>query len=107
MAGKYHELAGEILTNVGGLANIESLTHCITRLRFRLKDEGKANKEVLEGLDDVIQVMQAGGQYQVVVGAKVDDLYDELLGEYNVPGLGEVPEDDAAVELVVTADELG
>ena len=80
MAGKYHDLAADILKNVGGLANVESLTHCITRLRFRLKDEGKADKEVLEGLDGVIQVMQAGGQYQVVVGAKVDDLYEELLG---------------------------
>ena len=82
MAGKYHDLAADILKNVGGLANVESLTHCITRLRFRLKDEGKADKEVLEGLDGVIQVMQAGGQYQVVVGAKVDDLYEELLGEF-------------------------
>lgn len=98
MAGKYHDLAADILEHVGGLANVESLTHCITRLRFRLKDEGKADKEVLEGLDGVIQVMQAGGQYQVVVGAKVDDLYEELLGEFKVPGLGEVDadEDDAA-----------
>lgn len=94
MAGKYHDLAGDILENVGGLDNVSSLTHCITRLRFRLKDEGRANKDVLEGLDGVIQVMQAGGQYQVVVGAKVDDLYEELLSEYDVPGNGEVPADD-------------
>ena len=79
MASKYHELAGEILQNVGGLQNVSGLTHCITRLRFKLKDEGKANKEVIEGLDGVIQVMQAGGQYQVVVGAKVDDLYEDLI----------------------------
>lgn len=94
MASKYHELAGEILQNVGGLENVSGLTHCITRLRFKLKDEGKANKEVIEGLDGVIQVMQAGGQYQVVVGAKVDDLYEDLITEYKVPGLGAVAADD-------------
>ena len=43
MAGKYHELAGEILSNVGGIENVNGLAHCITRLRFNLKDEGKAN----------------------------------------------------------------
>lgn len=97
MAGKYHDLAGDILENVGGLSNVNSLAHCITRLRFKLKDEGKANKEVLENLDGVIQVMQAGGQYQVVVGAKVDEVYDELLSEFNVPAAGAVAadEDDA------------
>lgn len=94
MAGKYHDLAGEILANVGGIDNVSSLTHCITRLRFKLKDEGKANKDVLENLDGVIQIMQAGGQYQVVVGAKVDDLYEELTGVFGVQGAGEVPEDD-------------
>lgn len=52
---KYDGLARIILTNVGGKDNVVSLTHCITRLRFTLKDESKANTEILEntdGMDD-------------------------------------------------------
>ena len=44
--GKYHELAKEIVKNVGGKENISGLVHCITRLRFTLKDEGKAKDDV-------------------------------------------------------------
>ncbi|MFL2060536.1 PTS transporter subunit EIIB [Marinilactibacillus psychrotolerans] len=44
----YEELAKEILDNVGGKENVNSLAHCITRLRFKLKDEGKANTEHLK-----------------------------------------------------------
>lgn len=94
MAGKYHDLAASILAGVGGIENVNTLAHCITRLRFKLKDEGKANKDELEGLDGVIQIMQSGGQYQVVVGSKVDDVYDELVKEYKVPAAGEVAADD-------------
>ncbi|MPM60932.1 PTS system beta-glucoside-specific EIIBCA component [bioreactor metagenome] len=46
--GKYSQLAKDIVKNVGGKENINSLTHCITRLRFKLKDESKANDEVLK-----------------------------------------------------------
>ena len=49
--GKYHDLAEKIVSNVGGKENINSLTHCITRLRFKLKDEGKANDDVLKNMD--------------------------------------------------------
>ena len=100
--GKYHELAGDILNNVGGLDNVKSLVHCITRLRFTLADESLANDEVISNLDGVIQIMKSGGQYQVVVGAKVEDLYDELLESYGVKGGGEVAEDD---DLEAAADD--
>lgn len=94
MASKYHDFAGEVLENVGGLANVKGLTHCITRLRFTLADEGKANTDHLKDMDGVITVMQAGGQYQVVVGNKVDDVYDTLVNEFGVKGAGEVPADE-------------
>lgn len=94
MAGKYHELAGQILEGVGGIENVNSLAHCITRLRFKLKDESKADGDAIGKLDGVIQIMQAGGQYQVVVGAKVDDLFDELVGEYKVPNAGAIDVDE-------------
>ena len=80
----YKKIANDILENVGGKANIKSVTHCFTRLRFVLKDEKKANKEVVEHLEGVISVVVAGGQFQVVCGAKVTKIYDavlEIIGE--------------------------
>ena len=96
--GQYHELAGEILKNVGGIENVKSVRHCITRLRFVLKDEKIANDDVISNLDGVIQVMKAGGQYQVVIGAAVDDVYEELVSGYKVPGVGAVAADDEPEE---------
>ncbi|HBB1845388.1 TPA: PTS transporter subunit EIIB, partial [Enterococcus faecium] len=66
--GKYQELARKIVENVGGKENINGLTHCITRLRFKLKNEEKANDEILKNMDGIVTVMRAGGQYQVVIG---------------------------------------
>ena len=77
--GKYQNLAKEIVKNVGGKDNVNSLTHCITRLRFKLKDESKANDDVLKQLSGVVTVMKSGGQYQVVIGNQVDDVYQEVL----------------------------
>lgn len=96
--GKYHELAGDILKNIGGIENVKNVRHCITRLRFTLKDEKVANDDAVSNLDGVIQVMKAGGQYQVVIGAAVDDVYDELVTEYKVPGVGAVAADDEATD---------
>ncbi|MGN0154519.1 MAG: beta-glucoside-specific PTS transporter subunit IIABC [Lachnospiraceae bacterium] len=75
MASKYDGLARIIIQNVGGKGNIASITHCITRLRFKLKDESKANTEVLKSTDGVVTVMQSGGQYQVVIGNHVPDVF--------------------------------
>lgn len=77
--GKYENLAKEIVKNVGGKENIVSLTHCITRLRFKLKDESKANDDVLKNMDGVVTVMKSGGQYQVVIGNHVPDVYAEVV----------------------------
>lgn len=96
--GQYHEPAGEILKNVGGIENVKSVRHCITRLRFVLKDEKIANDDVMSNLDGVIQVMKAGGQYQVVIGAAVDDVYEELVSGYKVPGVGAVAAGDEPEE---------
>lgn len=76
---KYEQLAKEIIENVGGRENINSVVHCITRLRFKLKDESKANKEVLKDMDGVVTVMQSGGQYQVVIGNHVQDVYKAVV----------------------------
>lgn len=77
--GKYHELAEDIVREVGGKENIVSLTHCITRLRFKLKDESKANDENLNNMDGVVQVMKSAGQYQVVIGNQVPRVYEDVM----------------------------
>ena len=83
---KYENLAKEIIKNVGGKENVSSLTHCITRLRFKLKDEKKANTDVLKNIDGVVTVVQSGGQYQVVIGNHVPDVYADVVA---VAGLSE------------------
>lgn len=76
--GKYEQLAKDIVKEVGGKENIGSLTHCITRLRFRLKDESIANDDVLKHMDGVVTVMKSGGQYQVVIGNHVPAVYADV-----------------------------
>lgn len=84
--GKYKELAQDIIQNVGGKENIRSLTHCITRLRFQLADESKANDDVLKAMSGVVTVMKSGGQYQVVIGNHVPEVYADVCA---LAGLGE------------------
>lgn len=78
MASKYDGLARIIIQNVGGKSNIVSLTHCMTRLRFKLQDESKANTDVLKETDGIVTVIQSGGQYMVVIGQQVADVYDAV-----------------------------
>ncbi len=63
MAKDYTQLAKDIVRLVGGEENVNGLTHCITRLRFKLKDESLAQTDEISQLEGVIQVMQADGQY--------------------------------------------
>jgi beta-glucoside PTS system EIICBA component len=76
---KYEQLAKDIIKHVGGKENVISVVHCITRLRFKLKDESKAKTDVLKNMDGVITVMQSGGQYQVVIGNHVPDVFKAVL----------------------------
>ena len=77
----YNELAKEIIELVGGKENVSSVSHCITRLRFHLKDEGKANTEALNNHDGVVTVRQSAGQYQVVIGNHVPNVYQAVVEE--------------------------
>lgn len=92
--GKYRELAQDILDHVGGRENVISLKHCVTRLRFHLKDEGLADTAYLQELDGVVTVVKAGGQYQVVIGNHVPDVYVDVLEVGNLQGVGTVAEED-------------
>ncbi|TLQ08019.1 PTS beta-glucoside transporter subunit IIABC [Marinilactibacillus psychrotolerans] len=91
----YEKLAKEILDNVGGKENVNSLAHCITRLRFKLKDEGKANTEHLKKMDGVVTVMKSGGQYQVVIGNHVPDVYAQVVKEGNLDNASDSDNSDS------------
>ena len=78
MKKNYDQLARDIVNLIGGAENVVSLTHCITRLRFVLKDESIAETDNIEKLSGVVSVIKAGGQYQVVIGNEVDDVFQEV-----------------------------
>ncbi|WP_160677243.1 beta-glucoside-specific PTS transporter subunit IIABC [Clostridium sp. C8-1-8] len=76
---KYEKLAKDIIENIGGKENIISLAHCMTRLRFKLKDEKKAKTDILKNMNGVLTVIQSGGQYQVVIGNHVSEVYKDVV----------------------------
>lgn len=94
MAKNYDALAKTIIKDVDGKDNVISVVHCTTRLRFKLKDEKKANDDALKDTDGVVTVVKAGGQYQVVIGNEVADVYEAVLKEGGFSGGGQVADDD-------------
>lgn len=88
----YKKLAQEIVTNVGDVDNIQTLSHCMTRLRFQLKDASKANKEAFEHLEGVIGVVYAGGQYMVILGQHLLQTYDVIMNDFNIASGGSIDE---------------
>ena len=89
MAKDYNQLAKAIIAGVGGESNVISVTHCVTRLRFKLADESKANADALTKTKGVLKVLQAGGQYQVVIGNDVTDAYEAVLRNSSIKAAGE------------------
>lgn len=89
MAKNYAEIAAFIVEKVGGKENVETYTHCLTRLRFVLRERAKAAHEELKEHPAVLSIVEQGGQYQIVIGNEVEKVYNEvykLLGD-----LGEAP----------------
>lgn len=78
----YKNLIDQIIYNVGGASNVSSVVHCATRLRFVLKDESKFNADELKKLTGVLTALPSGGQYHVVIGNNVSQVYDELVKLY-------------------------
>ena len=76
---KNKELAESIINKVGGKDNITSLVHCATRLRFVLNDDSKADAESLKKQKGVITVVKSGGQFQVVIGNHVADVFSDIM----------------------------
>ncbi|OQP20094.1 PTS beta-glucoside transporter subunit EIIBCA [Bacillus stratosphericus] len=72
------ELAGKIVKLIGGTENISQSWHCITRLRFNLNDENQVKVDELKTLDGVLGAQFQSGQFQVIIGAKVAEVYEEI-----------------------------
>lgn len=94
----YKSLAGKILENVGGKENVSGVVHCATRLRFTLKDDGKANTDVLKKTAGVLSVVNAGGQYQIVIGPDVPVVYQEVIALGGFEAAGAIQDPDAEKE---------
>ena len=89
----YDALAWDIIDNIGGKENVRSVTYCITRVRFYLKDSNNAKTDIITNLNGVLDVVQAGGQYQVVVGPEAEEVYNAVMSQ-----LGEASSGDAETE---------
>ena len=89
---QYTTVASEILAGVGGQSNINSVVHCATRLRFKLKDTARADAQALKDNPGVIMVVESGGQFQVVIGNHVSEVYQALV---NQAGLADAEEHDS------------
>lgn len=72
------QIAADVLAAVGGKGNVEFATHCMTRLRFNLKDESVPKDDEVKSIDGVLGIQRAGGQYQVIIGQNVGDVYAEV-----------------------------
>ena len=75
--------AAEIVKYVGGEENVSQLTHCLTRLRFMLKDNSKVDMDRLGSVEGVLTAQIKAGQTQVVIGAKVESFYNQIVKDFN------------------------
>lgn len=81
---KYDQMIEKILPAIGGEENISSVVHCATRLRFVLKDESKADDEAVKNIPGILQLVKKAGQYQLVIGNDVGEVYAELMQKISV-----------------------
>lgn len=95
----YKSTANTIMKEIGGIGNVNQLTHCATRLRFTLKDSEKVNQQKMKAIPGILGVVNGGGQFQVIIGQDVARVYNEivpLLNE-NTPDQEEIKEADSIV----------
>src|SRR5699024_715735 len=78
---RYYALATDLIELVGGGENIDKVIHCVTRLRFYLKDKTIPDKNKIENLNGGMGVVESGGQYQIIVGEAVDEIYNKVISE--------------------------
>lgn len=80
----YRQMAIDIVKLVGGPENVQTLSHCMTRLRFVLKDESKAKADSIKEMKGVLGVVSAGGQFMVILGQNLLPVYDAALKEFGL-----------------------
>ncbi|URJ53192.1 beta-glucoside-specific PTS transporter subunit IIABC [Paenibacillus polymyxa] len=90
----HKKTAKEVWSAVGGNENVNSVIHCVTRLRFKLKDNQFPDKEKIKQIDGVITVVESGGQFQVVIGNEVPKVYEALLDIMGVKHGDQMVEED-------------
>lgn len=95
MANHNEKLVNEILRAVGGKENVKAVTHCMTRLRFHLADTKKADIETVKKIDGVVGCVYKAGQFQVIIGPQVNEVYNDLI---RMTGLKNEPAVDAKTE---------
>lgn len=89
----YEKLASDIVRLVGGKSNIKSVTHCMTRLRFVLRSESKADQTAIEALNGVLGVVSAGGQYMVILGKNLPPTYEAVVKQTGATETAPIDED--------------
>lgn len=104
----YSTTAKQLLGKLGGEKNIISVTHCMTRLRFVLKDETGIQDEQVKAISGVVGVMRKGGQYQVIIGNEVSKCYSEILklGNFGDQGGKTVPAGRGGNPVTVILDAI-
>lgn len=80
----FDNLSNEIIKYIGGEENILGLTHCATRLRFTLKDDGMADKDKIKAIKGVLGVAQNGGQFQIIIGNEVPKAYAAINSKLHI-----------------------
>ena len=106
---KYTDMAGRLIELVGGKDNVNDVLHCMTRLRFRLKDESKFQEDAIRKVPGVLGVQKNIGEFQIVIGPKVDDVYQEVVRVGGFAARDAVPEnpDEPAAPRKLTLKALG
>lgn len=97
----YNNLASEIVEAVGGEKNVESVTHCMTRLRFLLVDDSRANMDNLKSLKGVMGCVQAGGQCQVIMGDNLIPAYEAIVKNFRFKEAPAVEESEESDDLTL------
>lgn len=106
-ANKNAQIAAEVLAAVGGKENVVSVTHCMTRLRFNLKDMSLPDPEKIKTIKGVIGVVESGGQFQVIVGQNVPKVYDALCEQGGLAKLESINENLDAPKEKLTLKSIG
>lgn len=103
----YNKTASAILEKIGGSQNVQNVTHCITRLRFTLAEPSKADTAAVKMIDGVVSVIEKGGQYQVVIGNEVDNVYKAVLKLVDVQDKSVAPVQTAEKKKMTFSDAMG